>query len=128
MEKCANKKRKKKKKDNGIQEFKISNESNFMIKTLEDDLTKLTKNINLFQIIYSEFPEKNETAKFDKANELLNECKEIFKDIEKGNKDILDKWKNKFKDYIGIDEIIKQLKNYDKIKDKENFDEIVKIF
>ena len=126
MEKLGDKKKKKKKNDNNIQEFEISNESNFMIKTIEDDLTKIKKNINLLQIIYSEFPEKNVKEKFNKANRLLNKSKEIFKDIEKGNKDVLDKWQKKFKNYRGIDEIIKQLKNYDKIKDRVDFDEIVK--
>jgi len=101
-------------------------ESNLMIKSLENNLSKITKEIDLFQIIYSEFQENDETEKFNKANKLLNECKGLFKDIEKRNKDILDKWQNKFKNYSNIDEIIKQLKNYDKIKDKEEYDEIVK--
>ena len=100
---------------------------NFMIKSLEDDLTKLTKEINTFQIIYSEFPEEAKTSKLNKANQLLNECKEIFKDIEKGNNNILNKFQNKFnKNINSVDEIIKQLKNYDKIKGREDLNDISK--
>ena len=105
---------------------KKENVSNLIMKSLEDNLSKIKKEIDLLQIINSEFQENDESEKFNKANELLNECKEIFKDIEKGNKDILDKWKNKFKNYSNVDEIIRQMKNYDKIKDKEDFDEIIK--
>ena len=114
------------KKNNNIQDIRINNESNFMLKTLEDDLVKIFKNVNIFQIIYSEFSEKEEIQKFEKVKKLFNECKDIFKDIEKGNKDILIKWQNKFKNYNNIDEIIKQLKNYEQIKDKENLEEINK--
>ena len=105
---------------------KKENESNLIMKSLEDSLSKIKKEIDLLQIINSEFQENDESEKFNKANKLLNECKEIFKDIEKGNKDILDKWKNKFKNCSNVDEIIRQMKNYDKIKDKEDFDEIIK--
>ena len=101
--------------------------SNFMVKSLEDDLTKLTKEIETFQIIYSEFPEEAKTSILNKANQLLNECKEIFKDIEKGNNNILNKFQNKFnKNLNSVDEIIKQLKNYDKIKDREDLNDISK--
>ena len=75
---------------------KKENESNLIMKSLEDSLSKIKKEIDLLQIINSEFQENDESEKFNKANELLNECKEIFKDIEKGNKDILNKWQNKF--------------------------------
>ena len=101
--------------------------SNFMVKSLEDDLTKLTKEIETFQIIYSEFPEEDKTSKLNKANQLLNECKEIFKDIEKGKNNILNKFQNKFnKNINSVDEIIKQLKNYDKIKGREDLNDISK--
>ena len=101
--------------------------SNFMVKSLEDDLTKLTKEIETFQIIYSEFPEEDKTSKINKANQLLNECKEIFKDIEKGKNNILNKFQNKFnKNLNSVDEIIKRLKNYDKIKGREDLNVISK--
>jgi hypothetical protein len=79
----------KKKKDNN--QFKNNNESNFIMKTIENDLTKIIKEINLFKLLYTEYKEEDETIKFDKTKELLNECKEIFKDIKNKNKDILEK-------------------------------------
>ena len=81
---------------------KKENESNLIMKSLEDSLSKIKKEIDLLQIINSEFQEKDESEKFNKANELLNENKEIFQDLEKGNKDILDKLQNKFKNYTNI--------------------------
>ena len=117
MEKSPHKKQKKR---------KNSNEPNFMIQTLKYNCNKLTNEINLFQIIYSEFPENNEQENFDKLKELLKESQTIFKDMEQRNKNILDKWKNKLKNYSDIDEFMKQLKNYDKIKNEENYDNIIK--
>ena len=105
---------------------KNNNEPNFMIQTLKYNCNKLTNEINLFQIIYSEFPENNEQENFDKLKELLKESQTIFKDMEQRNKNILDKWKNKLKNYSDINEFMKQLKNYDKIKNEENYDNIIK--
>ena len=105
---------------------KNNNEPNFMIQTLKYNCNKLTNEINLFQIIYSEFPENNEQENFDKLKELLKESQTIFKDMEQRNKNILDKWKNKLKNYSDIDQFMKQLKNYDKIKNEENYDNIIK--
>ena len=63
-----------KKKDNNINQFKNNNESNFIMKTIENDLTKIIKEINLFKLLYTEYKEEDETIKFDKTKELLNEC------------------------------------------------------
>ena len=57
--------------------------SNFMVKSLEDDLTKLTKEIETFQIIYSEFPEEAKTSILNKANVNDFEIKHIYSDTEK---------------------------------------------
>ena len=70
--------------------------SNFMIKSLNNDLSKIIKEIDLFQLIYSELSEEDEITKLDKTKELLNESKIILENIGKGNRDILDKLKNKF--------------------------------
>ena len=126
MKKWVENPKEKNKKDNNEQNDKIRDESNFMLKTLEDDMIKMINNIKLFKIIYSEFSEKDEIQKFDKVNKLLDECKEIFKDIEKGNKDILNKWQNKFKNNKDFDELITKLKNNDQINDKKNFYDIIK--
>ena len=126
MKKWEEKPKEKNKENNNIQNDKISDESNFMLKTLEDDMIKMINNIKLFKIIYSEFSEKDEIEKFDKVNKLLDECKEIFKDIEKGNKDILNKWQNKFKNNKDFDELITKLKNNEQINDKKNFYDIIK--
>ena len=92
------------------------------------NLIKILKEIKLFKIIYEEFTEGDETSKFDKAKELLDGCKVIFTDIYKGNKEILDKWQNKFKKESGIDEELKKLKDYFKIddKEKENLEKVSK--
>ena len=63
-----------KKKDNNINQFNNNNESNFIMKTIENDLTKIIKEINLFKLLYREYKEEDETIKFDKTKELLNEC------------------------------------------------------
>ena len=44
------------------------------MKTIENDLTKIIKEINLFELLYTEYKEEDETIKFDKTKELLNEC------------------------------------------------------
>jgi hypothetical protein len=113
-----------KKKDNN--QFNNNNESNFIMKTLEDDLAKIIKEINLFKLLYTEYEEEDETIKFDKTKELLNECKEIFKDIKCRNKNILEKWQNKFKNDGGIEDELRKLKDFYKIEDKEDFNEIAK--
>ena len=90
------------------------------------DLIKKIKEIKLFQIIYNEFTEGNETTKFDKAKELLDGCKVIFDDIQKGNPDILDNWQNKFRKESGIDEELTKLKEYYKIDNNEGLDKVAK--
>ena len=126
MKKWEENPKEKNKENNNVQNDKIRDESNFMLKTIEDDMIKMINNIKLFKIIYSEFSEKDEIQKFDKINKLLDECKEIFKDIEKGNKDILNKWQNKFKNNKDFDELITKLKNNEQINDKKNFYDIIK--
>ncbi len=83
------------------------------------NLIKEIKEIELFKIIYEQFTEGDETKKFDESKKLLDECKIIFTDIYKGNKDILDKWQEKFKKERGINEELKKLKKYYNINDKD---------
>ena len=83
----------------------------FKMKNIEKaNLIKEIKEIQLFQIIYEEITEENEISKFDKAVELLNECKVIFSDIQNGNPDILKKWQNKFRKGTGVDEELEKLR------------------
>ena len=43
---------------------------NFMIKSLNNDLAKIIKELDLFQLIYLELSEEDEIIKLDKTNEL----------------------------------------------------------
>ena len=73
----------------------------FMEKT---NLIKIVKDIKLFEIIYKKFSiikdiETNnkelkidEETKFNNAKKIFDECKIIFTDIYKGNREILDEW------------------------------------
>ncbi len=54
MEKLPNKNIKTKDGDY-IEDLNIRKESNFIIQTLQYDFIKITKELNLFKIIYSEF-------------------------------------------------------------------------
>ena len=97
----------------------------------ESNLIENIKKIKLFSLIYNEFTEGKETErdKFNRAKELLDECKIIFTDIYKGNQDILDKWQNIFKkekDNKAIEAEIKKLKNYYEINEKEGSSDIAK--
>ena len=97
----------------------------------ESNLIENIKKIKLFSLIYKEFTEGKETErdKFNRAKELLDECKIIFTDIYKGNQDILDKWQNIFKkekDNKAIEAEIKKLKNYYEINEKEGSSDIAK--
>ena len=124
MEKFPNKNIKMKDVDY-IEGHNIKNDSNFIIETLEDDFIKLIKKLNLFKIIYSEFAEKGELEKFNKIKDLINESLKMLKDMEQGNKDILNKLQNNFKNQ-GIEEFKKKLKNDEIIKDEKDLDEIIK--
>ena len=124
MEKFPNKNIKMKDVDY-IEGHNIKNDSNFIIETLEDDFIKLIKKLNLFKIIYSEFAEKGESEKFNKIKDLINESLKMLKDMEQGNKDILNKLQNNFKNQ-GIEEFKKKLKNDEIIKDEKDLDEIIK--
>ena len=106
-------------KEKEIISFKIQNEE-------KANLIKEIKEIQLFQIIYGEITEENEISKFNKAVELLNECKVIFSDIQKGNPDILKKWQNKFRKGTGVDEELEKLREYFKIKNDEGLDKVAK--
>ena len=90
------------------------------------NLIKIIKEIKLFQIIYDKFAQGNEIVKFDKAKELLDSCKVIFDDIQKGNPDILDSWQNNFKKEKGIDKELKKLEDYYKIENNEGLDKVAK--
>ena len=88
-------------------------------------ISKIEK-IKLFEIIYNDFCEGDQITKFDKAIQLLDDCKVIFEDIQKGNPEILGKWQNKFKRDSGIDDELTNLKDYYKIENKEGLDKIAK--
>ena len=90
------------------------------------NLIKEIKEIKLFEIIYNDFCEGDEVTKFDKAKDLLDGCKVIFEDIQKGNPDILDIWQKKFKKGSGIDIELTKLKNYYKIDNSEGVDKVAK--
>ena len=91
------------------------------------NLIKIIKEIKLFQVIYSDFiKEDDESTKFDKAKELLDGFRTIFIDIEKGRRDILDKWQNMFKKEKGIEEELQKLNDYYKISNKEDLGKIAK--
>ena len=95
------------------------------------NLIIIMKEIKLFSIIYRDFTEetKTETEKFDRAKELLDECKIIFTDIYKGNQEILYKWQKLFKkerDNRAIEEEIKKLKDYYKIDEIVYYDDVAK--
>ena len=108
-----------------------TNKEDEIIKYIRDNeekayLIKEIKEIELFKIIYNEFCEGDEINRFDKAKELLDGCRVIFEDIEKGNQDILDKWQNKFRKESGIDIELNNLKKYYKINDSEDIDKVAK--
>ena len=92
----------------------------------KSDLIKIIKEIKLFQIIYKEFSDGDETKKFDESKKLLDECKTVFKDIDKGNINILDRWRGGFENDKGIKEELKKMKDYYKINNEEDFDKIAK--
>ena len=76
----------------------------FNEKFKEKNLIKIIKDIKLFNIIYEKFSiikdiETNnkelkidEETKFNNAKKIFDECKIIFTDIYKGNREILDEW------------------------------------
>ena len=92
----------------------------------EADLIREVKDIILFNVIYSDLTEEDEKTKFDKAIELLKGCDVIFSDISKGNKDIFNKWQKKFKKGIGIDKELEKLKQYYKINENKDLNEVSK--
>ena len=76
----------------------------FNEKFKEKNLIKIIKDIKLFDTIYKKFSiikyiETNkkelkidEETKFNNAKKIFDECKIIFTDIYKGNREILDEW------------------------------------
>ena len=76
-------------------------------------LIKIIKEIELFRIIYSKYNEEmDENSKFEEAIKKFNECKYIFIDINKGDRQILDEWQKHFIKDENIMKEIKKLENY----------------
>ena len=88
------------------------------------NITQKIKEIKLFQLIYTDFTEGTEIMRLKKAKELIDRCKVIFKDIHKGNRDILENWQKKYKNEIDKDLI--KLKDYYKIDNKVDLDIVSK--
>ena len=109
----------------------------FMEKT---NLIKIVKDIKLFEIIYEKFSiikdiETNnkelkidEETKFNNAKKIFDECKIIFTDIYKGNREILDGWQKEFKkDQKATEDELNKLKKYYDVQINQNTDIIKNI-
>ena len=104
------------------------------------NLIKLIKDIKLFDTIYKKFSiikdiETNnkelkidEETKFNNAKKIFDECKIIFTDIYKGNREILDEWQKEFKkDQKATEDELNKLKKYYDVQINQNTDIIKNI-
>ena len=100
----------------------------YFIRNYEEkaNLIKEIREIKLFDTIYKDICEEDESVKFDKAIETLNGCKVIFEDIQKGDPELLDKWRATFKKELGIEKELTNLKNYYKLTDTKDLKNIAK--
>ena len=89
-------------------------------------LINILKEIQLFKIIYNEINNDNESLKFEKAKYLLDEYKTIFINVDKGNKEIIEKWINKLNEENELIDDLKKLENYYQINNKDDLKIILK--